>query len=214
MIRVVHPGSRIRMLTFYPSRIQGSKRHRIPDPDPQHWFEDLRFLHLWTDIWGNNPWPDPAIENGLDTVRLIDNCELWFGVRDTSITLSKEIQSLVLTTGNVPYINLNPIAFSIVLFRIMTILKEFRKVFRIWIGNFLGLPDQDPLTRGTDPEPSIIKRYQVVRKNLDFYSFWLLYDFLFLKNDANVPSKSTAKSKVTWPLEGYWRKSRIRSRIR
>ncbi len=27
--------SRIRILTFYPSRIQGSKRHRIPDP--QHW---------------------------------------------------------------------------------------------------------------------------------------------------------------------------------
>ncbi len=26
------------LLTFYPSRIQGSKRHRIPDPDPQHWF--------------------------------------------------------------------------------------------------------------------------------------------------------------------------------
>jgi hypothetical protein len=22
---------------FLPSRIQGSKRHRIPDPDPQHW---------------------------------------------------------------------------------------------------------------------------------------------------------------------------------
>jgi hypothetical protein len=39
MIRVVHPGSRIRMLTFsHPgSRIQGSKRHPIPDPDPQHW---------------------------------------------------------------------------------------------------------------------------------------------------------------------------------
>jgi hypothetical protein len=28
------PGSRI--LIFYPSRIQGSKRHRIPDPDPQY----------------------------------------------------------------------------------------------------------------------------------------------------------------------------------
>jgi hypothetical protein len=28
MIRVVHPGS----------RIQVSKRHPIPDPDPQHWF--------------------------------------------------------------------------------------------------------------------------------------------------------------------------------
>ena len=39
MIRVVHPGSRIRILTFsYPgSRIQGSKRQPIPDPDPQHW---------------------------------------------------------------------------------------------------------------------------------------------------------------------------------
>jgi hypothetical protein len=34
MIRVVHPGSRIRMLTFsHPgSRIQGSKRHPIPNP--------------------------------------------------------------------------------------------------------------------------------------------------------------------------------------
>ena len=43
MIRVVHPGSWIRMLTFYPSRIpdfgsRGQKRHRILDPDPQHWF--------------------------------------------------------------------------------------------------------------------------------------------------------------------------------
>jgi hypothetical protein len=40
----VHPGSRIRMLTFsHPgpgSRIQGSKstQSRIPDPDPQHCF--------------------------------------------------------------------------------------------------------------------------------------------------------------------------------
>ncbi len=34
MIPIVHPGSRIRMLTFsHPgSRIQGSKRHPIPDP--------------------------------------------------------------------------------------------------------------------------------------------------------------------------------------
>jgi hypothetical protein len=46
MIQVVHPGSgsRIRILIFYPSRIQGSKSHWIPDlgkrhriPDPQHW---------------------------------------------------------------------------------------------------------------------------------------------------------------------------------
>jgi hypothetical protein len=25
-----------RILIFYPSRIQGSKRHRIPDPEPQY----------------------------------------------------------------------------------------------------------------------------------------------------------------------------------
>ncbi len=31
-----HPGSWIRILTFYPSRIQWSKRHQIRDPDPQH----------------------------------------------------------------------------------------------------------------------------------------------------------------------------------
>jgi hypothetical protein len=37
MVLIVHPaGSRIRILIFYPSRIQGSKRHRISDPDPQH----------------------------------------------------------------------------------------------------------------------------------------------------------------------------------
>jgi hypothetical protein len=41
MIRDVHPGpgSRIRILIFTRpgSRIQGSKRHRIPDPDTQDW---------------------------------------------------------------------------------------------------------------------------------------------------------------------------------
>jgi hypothetical protein len=33
--------SRIRILNFYPSRIQGSKRHRIPNLDPQHWLLDF-----------------------------------------------------------------------------------------------------------------------------------------------------------------------------
>ncbi len=46
MIRVVRPRSRIRILTFYPSRIQGSKRHRIPDPDPQHWLG--KHCKAWT----------------------------------------------------------------------------------------------------------------------------------------------------------------------
>jgi hypothetical protein len=46
MIRVVHPGSQIRMLTFsHPGfRIQGSKRHPIPDLDPQHW-KKLYFMY-------------------------------------------------------------------------------------------------------------------------------------------------------------------------
>ncbi len=37
MIRAIHHGSGYWF--FYPSRIQGSKRHRIPDPDKQHWKE-------------------------------------------------------------------------------------------------------------------------------------------------------------------------------
>ncbi len=58
MIRVVHPGSRIRMLTFYPSRIQGSKRHRIPDPDPQHCLNFLQKLKIH--IIGTDADQDPA----------------------------------------------------------------------------------------------------------------------------------------------------------
>jgi hypothetical protein len=34
MIRVVHPGSRIRMLTFYPSRIPDPGVKKAPDPGP------------------------------------------------------------------------------------------------------------------------------------------------------------------------------------
>ena len=39
MIRVVHPGpgSGCWLSTHPRSRIQGSKRYQIPDPDPQHW---------------------------------------------------------------------------------------------------------------------------------------------------------------------------------
>ncbi len=48
----------------------------------------------------------------------------------------------------------------------------------------LGLPDPDPLVRDTDPDPSITSKNS--KKNID--SYW--YDFLSLKNDVNVPSKS------------------------
>ncbi len=50
---------------FYPSRIQGSKRHRIPDPDPQHWkisFKGVEFadspvvtVRKWIKIFYNGP---------------------------------------------------------------------------------------------------------------------------------------------------------------
>ena len=41
------PGSEIRDLekTYSGSRIQGSKRHRIPDPDPQHWLKVMYPQH-------------------------------------------------------------------------------------------------------------------------------------------------------------------------
>ncbi len=40
-LRKYDPGCSYRIRIFYPSRIQGSKRHRIPDLDLQHW--DLKY---------------------------------------------------------------------------------------------------------------------------------------------------------------------------
>jgi hypothetical protein len=56
---------------------------------------------------------------------------------------------------------------------------------------FLSLldPDSDPLLRGTDQDPSIIKQ-KIGRKTLIPTVLWILYDFLSLKNDVNVASKS------------------------
>ncbi len=56
---------------------------------------------------------------------------------------------------------------------------------------FMGLldPDPDPLVRGMDPDPSIIKQ-KIVRKTLIPTALRLLFDFLSSKNDVNVPSKS------------------------
>jgi hypothetical protein len=50
---------------------------------------------------------------------------------------------------------------------------------------FLGLPN--PLVRGPDPNPFIIK--QNSEENLISTVLLLLYDFLSVKNDVNVPSK-------------------------
>ncbi len=66
------------------------------------------------------------------------------------------------------------------------------------IHMLLGLLDPDPLVRGMDPDPdpaldpdpvpSIIM--QKNKKNLDSYYFATLFDFLSLKNDVCVASKS------------------------
>jgi hypothetical protein len=54
---------------------------------------------------------------------------------------------------------------------------------------FLGLPDPEPLVRGTDPDsdPSIIKQ---VRKTLIPTVLLLIYYFLSLKNNVNVALKN------------------------
>jgi hypothetical protein len=80
---------------------------------------------------------------------------------------------------------------------------------------FLGVldPDPGPLVRGTDPDQTsatIIKKKS--KKNLDHTVLCLLYDFLSLKNVANVASKSTGNKQKNWKLilnrhlEGHGRK--------
>jgi hypothetical protein len=44
---------------------------------------------------------------------------------------------------------------------------------------FLGLPDPDPLIRGTDPDPSIIKQKKY-EKHLDSYCFVTSVQLFFL----------------------------------
>jgi len=58
MIRVVHPGSRIRMLTFYPSRIPDPGVKKAPDPGSGSatldWSQNIGALFGPQD-------PDPAV---------------------------------------------------------------------------------------------------------------------------------------------------------
>jgi hypothetical protein len=72
------------------------------------------------------------------------------------------------------------------------------------IHMFLGLldPDPDPLVKGTDPDPSIIK--QKLYKNLYSYCFVTSFDFLRLKNDLQkvLSRKTFFKLVFCWRLEG------------
>jgi hypothetical protein len=61
---------------------------------------------------------------------------------------------------------------------------------------FLGLPDPDPLARGMDPDPDPFISTKKSKKNLNYYYFVTLFDFLSLKNDVNVPSKSNKQKKL------------------
>jgi hypothetical protein len=65
---------------------------------------------------------------------------------------------------------------------------------------FLGLQDPDPPVRGMDPDPDpiriLLSTCKNSKKNLDSYYFVTLFDFLSLKNDVKVPSKSNKQKKL------------------
>jgi hypothetical protein len=54
-------------------------------------------------------------------------------------------------------------------------------------GKFLGFPDPDPLVRGTDPDPSVIKQY--FKKNLHFYCFVTSYRLFIFEEWCNCTFK-------------------------
>jgi hypothetical protein len=68
---------------------------------------------------------------------------------------------------------------------------------------FLSLSDPDPLVRGPDPDPSIIKKN--IKKILNSYCFVTIFMTLSLKNDVNVASKSNKQKNLTFSchLEGH-----------
>jgi hypothetical protein len=70
---------------------------------------------------------------------------------------------------------------------------------------FLGLPDPDPLVRGMEPDPDpaldpdpdpSISSCKNSKKNLESSYFVTLFEFLSLKNDVNLASKSHKQKKL------------------
>ncbi len=59
-------------------------------------------------------------------------------------------------------------------------------MFHVPDPHVLGHPD--PLVRGMDPDPSIIK--QKSKKKLDSYFFVTSFGLIIFEYDVNVPSKS------------------------
>ncbi len=63
---------------------------------------------------------------------------------------------------------------------------------------FFGLPDPDPdpLVRGMNPDPDPSSSCKNNMKNLESYYFVTIFDFLSLKNNVNVPSKSNKQKNL------------------
>jgi hypothetical protein len=78
---------------------------------------------------------------------------------------------------------------------------QYFGVLWIRIRMFLGLMDLDRLVPYEvciwicPPDPDTSIKYNS-KKNLDSYRYWLLKDFLSLKNDANVALKNTKRKKI------------------
>ncbi len=86
-------------------------------------------------------------------------------------------------------------------------------VLRIRIRMFFSLLDPDPLVkRYRYGSGSFYHEATIIRKTFDPYFFWLVNDFLLMKNDLNVPSNSkvisrkTEKTVFCLRLEDQWRK--------
>jgi hypothetical protein len=83
------------------------------------------------------------------------------------------------------------------------------------MGHFALLdPDPDPATQiNADPQPWVWIRIRLQillsssktnKKNLDSYCFVTSLDFLSLKNDVNVPSKSNKHKKFSFKIGFCW----------
>ncbi len=92
-------------------------------------------------------------------------------------------------------------------------------LFRIYcISSSVADPDpnpdpSDPYVFGPPGSGSVSQSYgsgsfyheaKILNKTLIPTVLWLLFDFLSLKNDVNVPSKRNKQK--NWHLEGHWRK--------
>ncbi len=77
-----------------------------------------------------------------------------------------------------------------------TLYTCLQAVLRIRIHMFLGLLDPDPLVRCMDPFRILLSSSKNSKKNLDSYYFVTPFDFLSLKNDVHVASKSNKQTKL------------------